>query len=69
MGLRKLRLSRGLTQAQLGAQTGISQQRLAEYENGKRPIENMTFGSVLKLCDALKIRNPRKLLDDDSENG
>lgn len=67
MSLRELRQKRGLTQTQLGKRAGVSQQRLAEYESGKRPIRNMTLGSALKLCDALKVSNPRKLLDSDTK--
>ncbi|MBT1175182.1 helix-turn-helix transcriptional regulator [Bifidobacterium sp. LC6] len=64
MGLRELRLKRGLTQQQLGEKVGMSQGNLGDYETGRRPIENMTLGMSLRLCDALRVSNPRKLLDD-----
>lgn len=67
MSLRELRLKRGLTQSQLGEKVGVSQQRLAEYELGKRPIGNMTLGNALRICDALRVSNPRKLLDADTK--
>lgn len=62
--LRELRQKRGLTQEQTVAPIpGLSQQRLAEYETGKRSLENATFGTVLALCNRLRVSNPRKLLD------
>lgn len=67
MSLRELRLKRGLTQSQLGEKVGVSQQRLAEYELGKRPIGNMTLNNALRICDALRVSNPRKLLDADTK--
>lgn len=67
MSLRELRLKRGLTQSQLGKKVGVSQQRLAEYELGKRPIGNMTLNNALRICDALRVSNPRKLLDADTK--
>lgn len=67
MSLRELRLKRGLTQSQLGEKVGVSQQRLAEYELGKRPIGNMTLDNALRICDALRVSNPRKLLDADTK--
>lgn len=67
MSLRELRLKRGLTQSQLGEKVGVSQQRLAEYELGKRPIGNMTLDNSLRICDALRVSNPRKLLDADTK--
>ena len=67
MSLSELRLKRGLTQSQLGEKVGVSQQRLAEYELGKRPIGNMTLDNALRICDALRVSNPRKLLDADTK--
>lgn len=67
MSLRELRLKRGLTQSQLGEKVGVSRQRLAEYELGKRPIGNMTLDNALRICDALRVSNPRKLLDADTK--
>ena len=68
MSLRELRLKRGLTQSQLGEKVGVSQQRLAEYELGKRPIGNMTLDNALRICDALRVSNPRKLLDSEHKS-
>ena len=41
----------------------MSRGRVGDYESGRIPIENMTLGMALKLCDALKVSNPRKLLE------
>ena len=65
MRLRELRQKRGLTAPQLAEKAGISQQRISEYELGKRPIGNMTLATAVKLCDALRVANPRKLLEAD----
>lgn len=66
MSLRELRHKRGYTQRQLADKVdGVSNGRIADYESGRLPIENMTLGTALKLCDALRVSNPRKLLDAD----
>jgi transcriptional regulator with XRE-family HTH domain len=65
MSLKELRMKRGLTQRELAEKIGVTQQHIAAYENGVNGIDNMTLGKAIKLCDALKVRNPRKLLDSD----
>ncbi|WP_169276435.1 helix-turn-helix domain-containing protein [Bifidobacterium moraviense] len=65
MGLRELRLKRGLSQAELGAKVGMSQGRVADFEAGRRSVGNMTLDKALAICDALRVSNPRKLLPDD----
>ena len=45
------------------ATTFSKQGRVGDYESCRIPIENMTLGMALKLCDALKVSNPRKLLE------
>ncbi|MBT1166231.1 helix-turn-helix transcriptional regulator [Bifidobacterium simiarum] len=64
MSLRELRLKRGMTQQQLADKIGVTQQRIASFETGQRPIGGMSLDVALRFCDALKISNPRKLLDD-----
>ncbi len=66
MGLKELRLKRGLTQRELAERIGVTQQHIAAYENGVNGIDNMTLGKAIKLCDALRVANPRKLLDSES---
>lgn len=63
MGLRELRLQRKLTQKELAAHAGMSQGYYADYERGDRPLTNMTLGKALKLADALKVKDLRKLLE------
>jgi transcriptional regulator with XRE-family HTH domain len=68
MGMRELRLKRGMTQQQLADKVGMSQSRIAAYESGTNDVSNMTLGNALKFCSALRVANPRKLLDSDSES-
>lgn len=65
MGLKELRMKRGLTQRQLAEKVGMSGGNIAAIECGRRSEANLTLATAIKLCDALKVRNPRKLLDSD----
>ena len=70
MGLRELRLKRGLTQEQLAAKVpGVNRARIAGYERGHYDVSNMSLGTAIKLCDALRVSNPRKLLDSQEPEG
>ena len=62
MSLRELRQKRGYTQEQLGNKVGMTQGRIADFEAGRRSIGNMTLDNALRICDALRVSNPRKLL-------
>lgn len=64
MGLKDLRLSRKLTQQELAANAGMSRGYYADYERGDRPVSNMTLGNAIRLADALKVKDLRKLLND-----
>ncbi|NEG78241.1 helix-turn-helix domain-containing protein [Bifidobacterium avesanii] len=65
MGLRELRQKRGLTQQRLAERIpGLTQSRVADWETGQRDIGEISLNTALKLCDALRVANPRKLLDD-----
>lgn len=64
MSLRELRLKRGLTQQQLADKLGVTQQRIAAFESGKRDVGGMSLDVALRFCDALRVSNPRRLLDD-----
>jgi transcriptional regulator with XRE-family HTH domain len=68
MGMRELRLKRGMTQQQLADKVGVSQPRVAAFETGQRSAGGMSLAVAIRICDALKVRNPRKLLDSDSES-
>jgi DNA-binding XRE family transcriptional regulator len=67
MGLKELRMKRGLTQQQLAEKIGVTRQRVAAFETGARKTSGMSLEVAIRICDVLKVRNPRKLLDSDSE--
>lgn len=67
MGMRELRLKRGMTQQQLAEKIGVTRQRVAAFETGARKTSGMSLEVAIRICDVLKVRNPRKLLDSDSE--
>lgn len=66
MSLRELRQKRGLTQRELADKAGISYGRIGDYETGRYNIGGMSLELAIKLCDALKVANPRKLLEGES---
>lgn len=68
MGMRELRLKRGMTQQQLADKAGLSHQRIAAFETGARKTSGMSLAVAIRICDALKVRNPRKLLDSDPDS-
>ena len=49
MGLRELRLKRGMTQQQLAEKLGVTQQHVAAYENGVNSISKMTMAKALRI--------------------
>ena len=67
MSLKSLRLKRGMTQQQLADRIdGMTRGRISAYENGQVDVSNMTLGLACRVADALRVSNPRKLLDDDT---
>jgi transcriptional regulator with XRE-family HTH domain len=68
MGMRELRLKRGMTQKQLGDRIGVTQQRIAAFETGQRSAGGMSLDVAVRICDALHVKNPRKLLESESES-
>lgn len=68
MGLKELRLKRGLTQRELAERIGVTRQRVAAFETGARKTSGMSLEVAIRICDVLKVRNPRKLLDSDSDS-
>lgn len=68
MGMRELRLKRGMTQQQLADKVGVSQPRVAAFETGQRSAGGMSLAVAVRFCDALHVKNPRKLLEDDSDS-
>lgn len=67
MSLKELRMKRGLTQRELAEKVGMSGGNISDIESGRRSEANLTLATAIKLCDALCVANPRKLLDSDSE--
>lgn len=65
MGLKELRTKRGLTQRELAEKVGMSGGNISDIESGRRSEANLTLATAIKLCDALRVANPRKLLDSD----
>lgn len=64
MGLAELRKSKNLTQRELAERAGVSNVTIANYERGDRDTGNMTLRNAIRIADALKVRDLRKLLDD-----
>lgn len=67
MSLKELRLKRGLTQRELAEKIGVTQQRVAAFETGARKTSGMSLEVAIRICDVLKVRNPRTLLDPDKD--
>ena len=65
MSLKELRMKRGLTQRELAEKVGMSGGNISDIESGRRSEANLTLATAIKLCDALRVANPRKLLDYD----
>ena len=68
MGMRELRLKRGMTQQQLADKAGLSQSRVGAFETGQRNVGGMSLAVAIRICDALHVKNPRKLLESESES-
>lgn len=66
MGLKELRMKRGMTQRELAEKVGMSGGNIAAIECGRRSEANLTLATAIKLCDALRVANPRKLLDSET---
>lgn len=68
MSLKELRLKRGMTQRELANKSNVPYSRIAATETGARPIGSMSLDVAIRLCDALKVSNPRKLLEPDNSS-
>lgn len=53
MTIKELRTARGMTQKELAAKAGITQQALVKYETGINKIENMSLKMANAICKAL----------------
>lgn len=66
MGLKELRMKRGLSQRQLADKSGVHYVEIAQIETRKRNVRTLSLDTALRLCDALRVANPRKLLDSET---
>lgn len=58
--LRAIRSLRGITQSELAHQCGLSQSAIAQFEAGNR---DMRASSILKICEALRVKVIYKMED------
>lgn len=63
MALAEIRKRNGLSQRQLAKASGVSASRIADLERGERDIRNASLATAVKLGDALKLKDLRKLLE------
>lgn len=63
MALAEIRKRNGLSQRQLAKASGVSASRIADIERGERDMRNASLATAVKLGDALKLRDLRKLLE------
>ena len=61
--LQAVRLSKGLTQADIVKRTGITQSTISQFEAGIRNFTNARVDTVVKIADALGVTDVRELLD------
>lgn len=64
MGLAELRKAKKLTQRELAERANVPHVSIANIERGAREPSDMTLGTAVRLADALKIKDLRKLLDE-----
>ena len=57
----------GMTRQQLGDKAEMQRVNIVQFETGIRNLRTASFDTALKLCDALHVSNPRRLLEDDEE--
>lgn len=58
-----------MTQQQLADKLGYTRERIAAIETGRSPIGGVSLDKAIEICDALRVSNPRRLLDDASDQG
>lgn len=63
MALAEIRKRNGLSQRQLAKVSGVSASRIADLERGERDIRNASLATAVRLGDALKLKDLRKLLE------
>lgn len=63
MALAEIRKRNGLSQRQLAKASGVSASRIADIERGERDMRNASLATAVRLGDALKLKDLRKLLE------
>ena len=53
--LKRIRIERGMTQAELAAKAGINLRTLQDYEQAQKPINTAAAMTVYKLAKALSV--------------
>ena len=66
MSLKELRMKRGLMQLHLADKIDVTRQHVAASENDARKTGSISLDVAIRICDALYVRNPRKLLDSET---
>ena len=61
--LQAVRLSKGLTQADIVKRTGITQSAISQFETGIRNFNKAQLQTVIKIADALGVTDLRELAD------
>ena len=68
ISLKQLRIKRGYSQRELAQRSGVHYVEIAQIETVKRNVRTLSPDTALRLCDALRVANPRKLLDSDIDS-
>lgn len=70
MSLRELRKARGMTQEQLANKANVPRPRIVAFETGSdgRDIGDASLNVAIRIADALKVRDLRKLVAEDSSS-
>lgn len=70
MSLRELRKARGMTQEQLANKANVPRPRIVAFETGSdgRDIGDASLNVAIRIADALKVRDLRKLVAEDSQS-
>ena len=53
--LKELRLSAGMSRAQLSAASDVNARQIQRIENGEGDMANVTLGNAIKIADALGV--------------
>ena len=70
MSLRELRKARGMTQEQLANKANVPRPRIVAFETGSdgRDIGDASLNVAIRIADALKVKDLRKLVAEDSSS-